>query len=523
MHVLQAEEMRRIDQRAIQEYLIPGVILMENAGLRLVEAIDKANYGPRLTIIAGRGNNGGDGFVVARHFYGKKEVHVWTAVRDEDYRGDALINLQILRKLGVPITCLQEPGALDSLEAELQRTDLIVDALFGTGLSRPLAEKDQKIVQAINESPAPVLAVDIPSGICANSGQVLGAAVKADMTITFALPKLGHFLYPGAAYRGRLEVVDIGIPAALLSGFKVSLLTPALAQALLPPRPAQGHKGTFGKALLVAGSRGMSGAAILAAQAALRGGCGLLYAAVPQGIWPIVASAVAEAVLLPLPESAAGCIDPDALSNLQEKWADCQALAVWPGLGREPGLQRLLLTILQACPIPMVLDADALNLLAVTGMPAERKAPTVLTPHPGEAARLLGTKAAEIQADRIKSARELAARYESVVVLKGAYTLIADPEGNVAINTTGNSGMATAGSGDVLTGLILSFLAQGLTGWQAAQLAVYLHGLAGDLAAEKLGQTSLVAGDLLKFISQAYLVLGENTYVKEALSREGSA
>ena len=517
MYVIKAEEMRRIDERAIKDYLIPGVILMENAGLCLVEAINRENYGPRLTVIAGRGNNGGDGFVVARHFYRKKHVHVWTAVRDEDYRGDALINLKILRKLGAPITCLQEPGALDSLQAELKNTDLVVDALFGTGLSRPLGDRDQSIVQAINQSPAPVLAVDIPSGICADSGQVLGAAVKADKTVTFALPKLGHYLHPGAAHRGELEVVDIGIPPMLLSGFAVSLLTSESMAALLPSRPDDGHKGTFGKVLLVAGSRGMTGAAILAARAALRGGCGLLYAAVPQGVWPIVAGGVAEAVLMPLPESEVGCIHQDAFPALAEKWADCQALAVGPGLGQEPGLQQLLELILKACPLPMVLDADALNLLAVIG-PVKGKAPTVITPHPGEAARLLGKKTAEIQANRIESARELAARYESVVVLKGAQTLIAAPDGKVAINSTGNNGMATAGSGDVLTGLLVSLLAQKLDPWQAAQLAVYLHGLAGDLAAEQLGQTSLMAGDLLKFLPQAYLVLPENRYVKEALS-----
>jgi hydroxyethylthiazole kinase-like uncharacterized protein yjeF len=506
MNVVTAAEMRAIDARAINEFKIPGMVLMENAGIRLAERIRKMTPGKRIVIVAGGGNNGGDGFVAARHLYREKEVTVWTALLDDKYGGDALANLKIIRKLNIPVSCLREDGAFAAFKSALGEADLIVDAVFGTGLSRELDSFYRKIIESVNESPADVIAVDIPSGIAADSGRVMGAAVRAQWTITFALPKAGHFLYPGAGYRGRLEVAEIGIPQVLLESYPLSLMTAAGAAELLPPRPDDSHKGTFGSVLLVNGSRSMPGAAVLSALAALRGGCGLLYAAVPQSIATVLGSRVPEAIPVLLPETAAGAFGSEVPTVLRDLWGRCRALGVGCGLSTEKTLLPLLEAIFQECPLPVVADADALNLLAAhPDIIDGRKAPTVLTPHPGEAARLLGTTAKQVQQDRLGSAKNIAARFNAVAVLKGAHTIIATPDGRAAFNTTGNSGMATAGSGDVLTGLLTSLLAQGMEDFAAARLAVYLHGLAADLAVEKSGRRALMAGDIADYIPQAYL------------------
>ncbi|NLN06890.1 MAG: NAD(P)H-hydrate dehydratase [Firmicutes bacterium] len=512
MWLVTAAEMRGLDARTINDYGIPGMVLMEAAGLGVAERIRALGTGPNLTVVAGKGNNGGDGFVVARRLCQEKNVTVFTVAPDEEYGGDALQNLQILRRLKLPVLCLRTEEGRKAFAVELARSDLIVDALFGTGLSRELDTYYKDIITAINGSPALVVAVDIPSGINADTGQSMGAAVRAVETVTFALPKNGHYLYPGAGCTGRLTVVDIGIPQELYAGLKNCVLTPAVVRPLLVDRPADSHKGTFGSVLLVAGSAGMSGAAVLAARAALRGGCGLLYAAVPACIRTVLAAQVPEAITVALPEAAEGSLLPESAALLQERWATCHAVAVGPGWTQATELQSLLNDIITECPLPLVIDADGLNLLA--GMPdalARRTAPVVLTPHPGEAARLLGVKTKDIQADRFGSARRLARRFHATVVLKGAHTVVAEPDGTIAVNTTGNSGLATAGSGDVLTGLLAALLAQGLDTASAARLAVFLHGLAGDLAAAEVGERSLLAGDVVNYLSQAYLALQENT------------
>ncbi|NLZ39107.1 MAG: NAD(P)H-hydrate dehydratase [Firmicutes bacterium] len=513
MKIVSAAQMRRIDNMAINDYGIPGIVLMENAGLKLVKVIRQGNYGSRILVVAGRGNNGGDGFVAARHLIREKKVSVWLAAREDEYSGDALTNLKILKKIGAKINSVATKEMLTDFTAELQQADLVVDALFGTGLCREISGIHYDIIQAINQSKVPVLAVDIPSGVCADTGQILGTAIKARETVTFALPKFGHFLYPGADRVGVLHVEKIGIPAALEENGSAILLTPELIKSFLPERAADSHKGTFGTVLLVAGSPGMSGAAALAATAALRGGCGLLYAAVPESIQEIVSVQAAEAITIPLPVDTAGQLQSTALTTLLERSEKCQAVALGPGLSQKQELLPLVTGLARECKVPLVLDADALNLLSLAPQTLqERQAATVLTPHPGEAARFLGLTAAKIQRDRLQSARELAARFNSTVILKGAYSIIAEPDGTVAINPTGNHGMATAGSGDVLTGLVASLLAQGLKTGQAAQAAAFLHGLAGDLAIKEIGERSLLAGDLVRFIPQAYLALQENKY-----------
>ncbi|HZK24565.1 MAG TPA: NAD(P)H-hydrate dehydratase [Oscillospiraceae bacterium] len=508
MNVVTAAEMRAIDQKAIAEYGIPGIVLMENAGLRLVEAIRQGQYGERIMIIAGCGNNGGDGFVAARHLSAEKDVSVWITAHPEEYSGDALLNLKILEKLGMTVHCLRDKTVWRDFSLALPRANLVVDAIFGTGLSRPLDEFYQQLIQQLNECASAVMAVDLPSGINADTGHDLGAAVRADVTVTFALPKLGHFLYPGAAKRGRLQVVNIGIPPALLSGYSHTLLTSTTVH--LPEREANSHKGTFGTVLLVAGSPGFSGAAVLSAAAALRGGCGLVQLAIPRSIHSMVAAQAVEAITVSLPVDQTGQLQATALTMLQEKWPQCHAVAIGPGLTQREQLLPLLAGLLKECNLPVVLDADALNLLTLAPeLLRERQAPTILTPHPGEAARLLGQTTQEVQTDRLAAAQYLAKHFRSTVVLKGAHTIVADPDGAAAINSSGNNGMATAGSGDVLTGLLVSLVAQGLPAAQAARLAVYWHGLAGDLAAHALGKASLVARDLLDYLPQAYLEISK--------------
>ncbi|MCW3490572.1 NAD(P)H-hydrate dehydratase [Dethiobacter alkaliphilus] len=505
MDIVTAAQMQEIDRRAIEEYKIPGVVLMENAGLCLVEAINRLGCGPRIVVVAGKGNNGGDGFVVARHLSPHKNLTVWTTADTSEYRGDALINLNILHKLEIPCTNLRQDHALAALEAELAAADLVVDALLGTGVTREVDSFYADIIRLINKAPAPVLAVDIPSGISADTGQVLGEAVQADFTVTFALPKRGLLLFPGAGHAGRLEIADIGIPRPLLTGHGLAMLTKEQVASAMPGRSANTHKGTFGSALLIAGSRGMSGAATLSARAALRGGCGLVYAATPQSVQPMVASQVAEAITLPLPENEGGRLHASALPLLRERWQSCRSLAVGPGLAEDEETLWLLATILAECPLPVVLDAGALNLLAKKPQLMDgRKAPVILTPHPGEAARLLDTTVSQVESHRLQAARELCTAYRSTVVLKGAHTLVAT-ENEAFLNVTGNSGMASAGSGDVLTGLLVSLLAQGMSTQKAACAAVYLHGLAADLAVENISKAALVAGDIIDHISLAYL------------------
>ncbi|MBS3886380.1 MAG: NAD(P)H-hydrate dehydratase [Dethiobacter sp.] len=506
MDVVTAARMREIDLQATQDYGIPSVVLMENAGLRVAEAIREGGSGTNIVIVAGRGNNGGDGFVVARHLFQEKNVSVWTAASLAEYEGAARVNFSILQKLGISHRNLQEEGALAALASALAQADLVVDALLGTGIARDVEPFYAAIIKLINAGKAPVLSVDIPSGVCADTGKIRGMAVQAKMTITFGLPKQGLLLFPGAAFTGRLEVAQIGIPPALLTGSSCALLTAATVGSMIPQRPADAHKGTFGTVLLVGGSLGMSGALTLAARAALRGGCGLLFAATPRSVQQIVAGQVAEAMTIPLPESSSGYLQRDALDLLREKWSSCQAVAVGPGLTQNEEILPVLAGVLSECLLPVVLDADALNLLARhRGLLSGRRAPLILTPHPGEAARLLSCSSAEIQADRLGAVREMAKIYRSIVVLKGAHSLVCSPDGETSFNVTGNSGMASAGCGDVLTGLLAALIAQGVDALSAARLGVYLHGLAGDLAVKFTGQSALLAGDVIEHISQAYL------------------
>lgn len=528
MRVLTAAEARAFDRWAIDDLGVPALVLMENAAMAMAEAIG-AGFGEarRVAIFCGPGNNGGDGLALARQLLTRGyEVGLFLAAFGRPLSDDCARQLAICRALDLTIFELGNDwreGAASAATA-----DLVVDALFGTGLERPLRAPYAALVEWLNELPLPRLAVDLPSGLDASRAAPIGPAIRADATVTFGAPKVAHLLLPAAEWVGELSVADLGVPfeASPSAAGDLEVLTGEELAHGLPIRAAAAHKGDFGHVLLVAGSRGKAGAAILAARSAVRGGAGLVTVATIEAAWAAIAGAVPEAMSLPQAADAAGGLPFAALAKLLEAAEARDVLAVGPGLGQSAGTFRLVRSlVLGATGVPVVLDADGLNAFAAAaagegsrkgraakgglGLLAQRRAPTVLTPHPGELARLLACSTAEVETDRLASVRRAAETSGAIVVLKGGRTLIGLPSGEVAINTTGNPGMASGGSGDVLTGLLAARLAQGDDPAFAAQLAVHLHGLAGDLAAAAGAVPAVPAGTLADFLPQAYEKLGK--------------
>lgn len=513
MRILTAEEMRLADSTAINTYKIPGVVLMENAGRALAdEAVELAGGAEKkYLIIAGGGNNGGDGFVAARHLLNRgAQVRLFLTSPIEKFKGDALINYQILQKLGLDGQVIEENKRLNVLKIALLQTDLIIDCVFGTGLNSVVRGLYTDIFDLINASNVPILACDIPSGLSADSGRPLGKAVCADRTVTFAYPKLGLCLPEAASYVGELKVIDISLPhdMAELADVRRELLDDDFCRLWLRPRDKSGHKGNYGHLLMLAGSPDMPGAAILAAKGALRSGVGLLSAALPQGARRAFSTVCPEVMFVSAAENADGVFTPDAAERICDFTAN--ALLVGPGLGSNPDTKELVRSVIANYGGRMVIDADGLNaLVGHTELLAQTKKPPVITPHPGEMARLCGLTVAEVQSNRVETALTYARKWQTVLVLKGAGTLIADPEGRLFVNPTGNAGMATGGSGDVLAGVIGALLAQNLPTAIAAALGVYLHGKAGDLAAAKSSKLALSASMIAGFLPQAHKQISE--------------
>ncbi len=499
------EQMQALDRAAIEDFGISGLVLMENAGRATADQME-AHFGPvagrSVCVFIGPGNNGGDGLVIARHVLQRGGLPLLIFLTEpEQLTGDAAVNAAICLKLDMPRCIVGSEDELPRLEERIKQMHFerpmhsLVDALFGTGLSRPLTDRFAAAVQFINSLSRrqgwPVAAADIPSGLCGQTGMPLGCAVRADLTVTYGLPQPGHYLHGGEAV-GRLEVVDIGIPpqaveAAQLPG---TLLCRQSVAPLLRQRPKTGHKGTFGHLLILAGSEGKTGAALLTAQAALRSGCGLVTLAVPKALNPIFETALPEAMTVPLPHSD-GCLSVADYEHIAALAADKDAVVFGPGIGMAPETGKLVLRLHRRLSQPMLLDADALNLLAQDILAlTDSGGPRVLTPHPGELARLSGLSAAEIQADRLKAAdwlaeAEIRDRQEIITVLKGAGTVVRSNKGRWAVNSSGNSGMAVGGMGDVLAGFTGGLLAQGWPLWDAAAAGVFLHGLAADLLAQE--------------------------------------
>ena len=513
MKVVTAKQMNELDRLASTQHGISTAQLMERAGELLLAALRAqlgSLTGKRIVIAAGKGNNGGDGMVLARLLQQHAcTVETYLGADGSTLRGLAREQWQRLRQAGGHgCQCLDRAEwTMEQFRRAAKGADIIVDALLGTGLTAPVEGIYAEMIDTINGAGAPVLAVDLPSGINADTGAVMGIAVNAAFTVTFALPKIGLLLYPGAAHTGRVIVVDIGIPRAALDqlALTVEQITPGLIRRLLTPRSPEQHKGDFGHLLVIAGSEGKMGAAAMSALGALRAGAGLVTVAIPRSQNPIIQELVMEAMSAPMAETAERTISEAALPALLHLAVGKRAVALGPGLSLQQETQALIRTFVPQLACPVVIDADGLNAIAGHDTTTTtRPAPTVLTPHPGEMARLLGCTTDRVQADRPQAAREAARRYRAWVVLKGAHTLLADPDGRLWINTTGNPGMASGGTGDVLTGMLGGLIAQSIPLPDAATAAIYLHGLAGDLAARQMGETGLMARDLIAQLPAAF-------------------
>ncbi|MBI5682541.1 MAG: NAD(P)H-hydrate dehydratase [Deltaproteobacteria bacterium] len=495
--------MRLLDETAIKRYGIPGIVLMENAGRGAAEIILRRYGGnmQKVSIFAGKGNNGGDGFVIARHLSGGAEITVYLIGEESQVKGDAKTNLEIWEKMDGRIYAVKTADDIKKHASQIRHSHLLVDAIFGTGLENAITGIHRKVIEFINSIGKPVAAIDVPTGLDASTGNVLGACVKADITITMTLPKLGLFIYPGAAHAGEVEIVDIGIPKKLIdeAGIKYETIAPDFIKGVLKKRPENSHKGSFGHLLVLAGSVGKTGAAAMTCLGAMRVGTGLVTLGIPKSLNNIMEKKLTEVMTEPLPETKAKTMGSMSFDKIKALSLDKEAIAIGPGLTTNSDIKELVIKLVQKIKIPMVIDADGVNVLrGVLDILKDANAPIVLTPHPGEMAKLLGISARDVQSDRINIASKAATKNNVIVVLKGARTLIAEPSGRVYINMTGNSGMATAGTGDVLTGIIAGFIAQGYSSIDAARLGVYLHGLAGDCVTEKIGKIGMLATDLLK-------------------------
>jgi ADP-dependent NAD(P)H-hydrate dehydratase / NAD(P)H-hydrate epimerase len=521
MRVLNAAQMREADRRTIEDVGIPSLVLMENAGRQVVAAMEAIHTDlseRQVAVLCGRGNNGGDGFVVARTLVQRGvDVSVFLIGRVSDVRGDARINLEVLGHLGITVVEIADGQAWELHLSEIRDCTLIVDAIFGTGLNAPVTGLIESVIADVNASGIPVVAIDVPSGLSADSCYPIGESIEAGTTVTLAAPKLPLVLPPAETRAGDIVIADIGIPSEILDavdGPRIELLTRASAREHLTPRTPDSHKGDYGHVLVVAGSRGKTGAAHLAGVGALRSGAGLVTIATAASCQDVVAAMAPEYMTVGLRETEAG-LDPEGVDPLLELARD--VVAIGPGLGQAPGTREFIKALVDRATMPLVVDADGLN--TFHGDPdrlmGREGRDVIITPHPGEMARLVGMSTDEVQASRLEIARNFAASHHLYVVLKGHRTLIATPDGKLFINPTGNPGMSTGGTGDVLTGMIAAWLAHLLDAEAACKVAVYLHGMAGDLAEADEGEVSMTAGDVAGHIGDAILELTARRRVVE--------
>lgn len=495
MKILDSAQMRSIDRRATERFGVPSIVLMENAAIAVVDALfEHYPNSERVAIFCGTGANGGDGFAVARHLENRGVVPLVIIVGDRtSITGDALTNLTICERLGIPIYDVREGDDIETVLAHASDADVLVDAIFGTGLNRAPGGIHADVIRDLAELRIPILAVDLPSGANASSKDVFEPCVQAEVTVTFAAPKLCHVFEPASLYCGEVIVADITIPDAAIEDELVTLelITPKDVQPHVAQRLAATHKGTYGHVGIIGGSPGRSGAAVLCARGAIRTGAGLV-------------SVMTDADTAKLIH--AGSIESMTYSgdDVQEFLANKSAAVIGPGLADEDRAWKHTRHLVEKIELPLVVDASALNAFASRASDLNpRGLPRVITPHPGELARLLDSNSATINADRIAAAREAARITKCIVVLKGYQSLVAEPDGHVYVNPTGNPGMATGGMGDVLAGMIGALLARGTDPLDAACAAVYLHGLAGDILKEQLGDTGLTATEVADKIPAA--------------------
>jgi NAD(P)H-hydrate epimerase len=506
MKVATSSEMQDIDRAATEEYGIPAPVLMENAGKAVAKKIRELFEPKKTIVLAGGGKNGGDAIVVARLLHNsgwQGHIKVILLLKEDKLSHECLEQYRTAKRFGVPIYFRA------SLDAKDLHAALVVDGIFGTGLSRAIKGEIADIVASINNSGNPVISIDMPSGVSSDTGEVMGVAVKASYTVTFGLPKRGHLLYPGRDYAGELFIEDIGFPEALLKNekLKCALTEKDDIARIIPKRKRYSHKGDYGHVLVVAGSGGKTGAALMAAKAALRTGSGLVTIGAPRSLSGLFQSRVVEEMTLPLPETSNSALSLKALEPILEFLDEkADVLAIGPGIGTDKDTVRLVNELIPLCPTPMVVDADAINCLkGKHAILRKAKHPLIITPHPGEMKRLLNLPGIDdIEKDRIGRALGFSGETRAYLVLKGAPTITASPDGRAFINPTGGPAMAKAGAGDVLTGMIASFVGQGISPLDASVLGVYMHGLSGDIASGRLGEHSVLASDIIDSIPFAF-------------------
>jgi NAD(P)H-hydrate epimerase len=504
MYLVTAKEMQQMDQATIQEIGIPGRILMENAGagaFRFMCRVFPDLLDSKVAVIAGRGNNGGDGFVIARHLFQKDiAVKVFLLSAVDKVQGDARANLDLLFALGIPVIEVPDENSLRKQKAALRKYDLYVDAILGTGLKSDVRGHYRKVISFLNALDQPVFSVDIPSGLNADNGQICGNSIEATATATFAFPKIGHAVYPGAELTGALDIVEIGVPKKVVHQVQPRqfLLQKEMVASMLRKRDPNTHKGQTGHILVVAGAPGKTGAAAMAATTAMRVGAGLVTLGVPEGLHAVIEPQVTEVMTYALPQTTDGMLDELGLDAVLKLATDKRCLVMGPGIGTAEETKALMWGLILANKLPLVIDADGLNILSEQiNTLKPRRYPLILTPHPGEMGRLCGLSAADIQKNRIDHARSLATQLGAHVVLKGARTVMAHPDGSVFINPSGNSGMASGGMGDVLTGAIAGYIAQGYDPKNAIHLGVYLHGAAADHLCQHKGPFGYLATEVM--------------------------
>ena len=514
MELVTAAEMRALDRAAIEERKIPGLRLMENAGKAVVQEMERQFGRLRdrtVTVVSGKGQNGGDGFVVARLLRQRGcRARVVLLAAASLLRGDSAMTFRKYKQAGGRTHQIPDEASITGVQPLVCESEILVDAIFGTGLNAPVQGTAADVINLMNGSGRRIVAIDLPSGLQADSGEILETAVQAFLTVTLARPKRGLYLGNGPNIAGIIRVGDIGIPQELIARAKIplQLLDASSVRALFPRRKRAAHKGSFGHAGIIAGSSGKTGAAAMAALGALRAGAGLVTVSIPEGLNAILESKLLEAMTFPVAGTALHGLAKAAKAGLLGFAATKTAVAMGPGIGGEAETVGLVRDLITEIKQPLVLDADGINALAGHAQILRRaQAPVILTPHPGEMARLLGKSVGDVQKDRLGAAGSFAQEFNVHLVLKGAGTVIAAPDGALAVNPTGNPGMATGGTGDVLTGMIVGFLAQGLSPWEAACAGCYLHGVAGDLVAARRGEIGMIARDLLDAIPEAIRVV----------------
>lgn len=505
MKVVTTSEMKKLDKVAIETYGIPGIVLMENAGRGAADIILR-HFGDvqkkKVGIFVGKGNNGGDGLVIGRYLHQRGvPVKIYLLTQKDQISGDAKVNLDIVSRMKVPMSEIPGKKTLSQYKGEIDHLSLVVDSIFGTGLKSEVKGIFRDIIGYINDLEVPIVAVDTPSGLDCDNGRPNGICVKADLTITFGLPKLGQLIHPGLDFVGGLEVIDIGIPNKAVSraDIKTNLITKNIVSSLIKDRIPDTHKGTYGHLLVIAGSVGKTGAAALTSLGALRVGAGLVTLGIPEGLNSTMEAKLTEIMTEPLPQTNKHTFSLGAFERICQLVPKKRALAIGPGISTHPETIKLVLKLIEELTIPLVVDADGIS--ALTGhlnILDQAKEKVILTPHPGEMAKVLEISTSEVQKDRVGITRKVARRHRVYVVLKGARTIVGDPEGNIYINPTGNPGMATGGVGDVLTGMIGGLLVQGYNALDSCLLAVYIHGLVGDLIAQERGEMGIVAMDFVE-------------------------